>query len=42
MKEFEKRNSYENNDNDNEEISKIHFVFMADVSGSMKDPYNNN
>lgn len=40
MKIYEQRKTYD--DNNNEEISKIHFVFMADVSESMKDPYNNN
>lgn len=40
MKICEQSNAYA--DNDNKEISKIHFLFMADVSGSMKDTYDNN
>ena len=40
MKIYEQRKT--NDNNDNEEISKIHFIFMADFSGSMRAPYNNN
>ena len=40
MKNYEQRKTYV--DYNNEEISKIHFVFMADVSGSMKETYNKN